>query len=386
MKKKKKLWIVDALSFVGFLFSLKPSITGYAVHEWLGLAVGGVLLVHLLMHSNWILCVMKNFGSVKAKMRLNFMIDLFLGISFLLILITGVIISDILSLILSARIFLFVRNVHVISSYAALGLLFIKIGTHVDWIVNTTKGMFGFKSRAVKKPILAISANEISSGAMCGSENPNLVAKNQSRREFMRLTVFGGLGIVVAGKGLLDWNQAQQDFIDKSSQDSITSNQNTDILTTAETNSQPVLVSNIELDPLLEGVSACRKGFQCEYPGRCHDYQDVNNNGLCDLGEVLAFSLAAQSIAIEPSSPSNEGEIVVEDLDMIATSSVFVGEESFEESGTENQRTGRGNGNGSGKNKKTCPYVLHCSYPGNCSLYRDEDRNGLCDLGEATTY
>ena len=53
MNQKKKNWIVDLVCFVGFLLSLKPSITGFSIHEWLGIAVCGVLIVHLLMHWRW---------------------------------------------------------------------------------------------------------------------------------------------------------------------------------------------------------------------------------------------------------------------------------------------------------------------------------------------
>ncbi|HQN43871.1 MAG TPA: hypothetical protein PLA25_07035, partial [Anaerolineaceae bacterium] len=29
----------------------------------------------------------------------------------------------------------------------------------------------------------------------------------------------------------------------------------------------------------------CRKGRHCTFPGQCHSYTDLNNNGYCDLGE-----------------------------------------------------------------------------------------------------
>jgi hypothetical protein len=32
-------------------------------------------------------------------------------------------------------------------------------------------------------------------------------------------------------------------------------------------------------------AGTCLRDKSCSYPGKCNDYTDINNNGLCDLGE-----------------------------------------------------------------------------------------------------
>lgn len=34
-----------------------------------------------------------------------------------------------------------------------------------------------------------------------------------------------------------------------------------------------------------ELAGTCPRNKSCSYPGKCNDYTDLNNNGLCDLGE-----------------------------------------------------------------------------------------------------
>ena len=43
--KQKYNWIIDALSFGGFLGSLWLDLTGLTVHQWLGLGVGALATI-----------------------------------------------------------------------------------------------------------------------------------------------------------------------------------------------------------------------------------------------------------------------------------------------------------------------------------------------------
>ena len=46
--KQKRNWIIDAVLFGGFLGALWLDLTGVAVHQWLGLAVGALATYHLV--------------------------------------------------------------------------------------------------------------------------------------------------------------------------------------------------------------------------------------------------------------------------------------------------------------------------------------------------
>ena len=53
--------LVDAAIFGGFLLATDPHATGQAIHEWLGIAFGATIIVHLLLHWKWIVNVVRRF-------------------------------------------------------------------------------------------------------------------------------------------------------------------------------------------------------------------------------------------------------------------------------------------------------------------------------------
>ena len=52
--KQKHNWLIDAALFTGFLLSFWLELTGVAVHQWLGIAIGAVAGYHLLKHWAWV--------------------------------------------------------------------------------------------------------------------------------------------------------------------------------------------------------------------------------------------------------------------------------------------------------------------------------------------
>ena len=52
--KQKRNWIIDAVLFGGFLVALWLDLTGVAVHQWLGIAVGALAGYHLVAHWSWV--------------------------------------------------------------------------------------------------------------------------------------------------------------------------------------------------------------------------------------------------------------------------------------------------------------------------------------------
>jgi cytochrome b len=64
--------IVDAAIFAGFLVATDPRATGQAIHEWLGIAFGATIIVHLLLHWKWIVNVVRRFFSrLPGQVRIN---------------------------------------------------------------------------------------------------------------------------------------------------------------------------------------------------------------------------------------------------------------------------------------------------------------------------
>jgi hypothetical protein len=56
-------WL-DGLLLVAYTFAYSLGFTGIAIHEWLGIGLGVVLLVHLTLHWDW---VIRTTGSCSAE-------------------------------------------------------------------------------------------------------------------------------------------------------------------------------------------------------------------------------------------------------------------------------------------------------------------------------
>ena len=282
---KKKIWIVDTFALAGFLLAFYPAWTGYDLHEWLGLAVGLVLMLHLAQHWHWVSSMNRNMHTVKGNARLKYLLDVMMATSITTIIATGLLISSLLDLNLTHYEFWFI--VHVASSYVSLALLFWKIGLHWNLIKGTVSKAIGFSGDTVK-----------------------LSPEQLSRRSFLRTVGFAGIGLVVLARKL---GSLQNNFkaVSAASGKSASlpadgptpeSGQNlaqgaalTPESTQTITSQTPYAQSSIvevpatplpEVTPVVQTwQTLCR--FSCAYPGKCSKYQDNNQNGLCDRGEPI---------------------------------------------------------------------------------------------------
>jgi hypothetical protein len=161
MNKTKLNLHVDIVLTVAFLVALKPFSTGLAIHEWLGLAIGGTLVVHTMLHWRWVVAITRKLfakaprtkgckRAVAGKMRLCYGLDVGLLIAFALIIVTGVSMSGVVLPLLSIpdifsiinhRLLTYatIADVHKLSSYLTLVLLVVKLVVHRAWIVNAVK-------------------------------------------------------------------------------------------------------------------------------------------------------------------------------------------------------------------------------------------------------
>lgn len=282
---KKKIWVIDILAFIGFLLTFKPQITGYTFHEWLGLAVGFALLVHVCQHWRWVTCITRTLGRVKAKLCIRYFLDCLMGLGLTMIILTGLAMSSILNLEL--RNYEAWRIVHFSASYIMLILLVAKIALHWNLINNMiTKAFSRPGNQAIMTP------------------------EQVSRRKFLKDAGFASMGLaglLVAGagvKGLLknvsgasatdDSQTATQ--VEQAATAQPTATKELTRATTSTTTSntiataQPTATYTIEptATPTMivqTGRALCNK--HCAYPGRCRDYVDNNRNGLCDRGEYI---------------------------------------------------------------------------------------------------
>jgi len=132
--------LIDIAAFIAFLIAFAPYSTGIPVHEWLGIAVGGVVVVHLLLHWDWIVkTIRKSFGKMTLRKRINFILDVLLFIDTAVIIFTGLMISEVAmpALGFALPFFPIYITMHSLSANLAILIIGLHVALHWKWIVKT---------------------------------------------------------------------------------------------------------------------------------------------------------------------------------------------------------------------------------------------------------
>ena len=144
MSLKTNFWI-DLLVFAGFLIALEPHITGSSIHEWLTLSGAGVMVIHLLIHWDWVVkAILRFFKDARNIVRLNFVLALLIFIGFTAIITSG--------LVISRTVVPFFGlpspndrgwgSIHELASNLTLLLVTIHFALHWDWVVKAVRRLF----------------------------------------------------------------------------------------------------------------------------------------------------------------------------------------------------------------------------------------------------
>ena len=150
-KAKRNLYL-DVASGIGYLVALYPAWTGLKWHEWLGVAIGGALLTHLLLHWRWVMAIIKRLlGKLAARARIRYVVDGALLSAFLVLIGSGVVISSVFempyTLGLSIGAFAFWIRVHAISSDVTVALVSLHLALHSRWIAENVRRLFPRRRR-----------------------------------------------------------------------------------------------------------------------------------------------------------------------------------------------------------------------------------------------
>ena len=93
-KKILRLLLVDAVLLGGFWLVNQVRLTGIAFHEWFGIALGLILILHLVMHWRWVVNIVKKFFKRNGLVQhLKLVLDIFGFAAFFTIIISGMLIS-----------------------------------------------------------------------------------------------------------------------------------------------------------------------------------------------------------------------------------------------------------------------------------------------------
>jgi len=157
-RQKKKIsptkvnYLLDIAIFIAFLLAMEPRLTNIAIHEWLSIAFAATIIVHLLLHWQWLVATTRRFlRKVARQARLNYILNALFFIDMTLIIFTGIMISEVALPQLGIRVAsdFFWRQLHSMTADAGVLILGLHVALHWKWILNTTK-------RYLLKPVLSL--------------------------------------------------------------------------------------------------------------------------------------------------------------------------------------------------------------------------------------
>ncbi len=133
---------LDIAIFMAFVLAMTPRTTGIPVHEWLSIAFAACVVVHLLLHWEWIVGVApKFFARLFHESRLNFVVDSVFFLAMILIMVSGFALSKVAlpALGISLPFSLVWKRIHGMAAEIALITLGIHCGLHARWIAFNGK-------------------------------------------------------------------------------------------------------------------------------------------------------------------------------------------------------------------------------------------------------
>lgn len=139
-----RLYVIDMSLLALFLLVMNVPLTGIAIHEWLGLAIGVAVVTHLLQHGDWIATTTKRIierTSFRNQLNYWLMAGLFAG--FGTIIVSGIVISEVAIpwLGISTAASTFWLWLHLASINWVLAVTAVHVALNWKWIVSTTVRM-----------------------------------------------------------------------------------------------------------------------------------------------------------------------------------------------------------------------------------------------------
>jgi hypothetical protein len=141
---EKTRYVMDAILFIGFVLVCTPKATGIVIHEWASLLFIVPLIVHLLLHWNWMKTLPAKFKrSMSGQNRFNTFWDFLFYIIMLLSILSGFLVSEALlpQLGLPIEIQQVWSMLHHNVSNLLMPMLGIHLALHWKWIKSMTKRM-----------------------------------------------------------------------------------------------------------------------------------------------------------------------------------------------------------------------------------------------------
>jgi hypothetical protein len=135
---------LDVTIFSAFACAYSLGFTGLSIHEWLGLSLGVVLLVHLTSHWDWVIRTTVRVVRWRGPDRFIYLVNLMLLFTMTLCIASGVAISQVALPALGVHVSGsgFWGSMHSLTARLTLALLTLHVGLRWRWLVGVVTQMF----------------------------------------------------------------------------------------------------------------------------------------------------------------------------------------------------------------------------------------------------
>ena len=136
----------DAAILVGYTVAYSYGFTGVVIHEWLGIALGIALLLHITLHWDWVVRTTGRLLRPRGPDKLIWLVNLALLVAMTLCVASGILISRValpelrISLPLDDP---FWGRVHSLTAEATLGLVPVHVTLRWRWIAGVGRRLVG---------------------------------------------------------------------------------------------------------------------------------------------------------------------------------------------------------------------------------------------------
>jgi hypothetical protein len=134
--------MIDIGIFAAVLLALEPSFTGLPIHEWFALSLAGMMIIHLLVHWQWMVRVTGDFfRNLFHNSRLNYIVDALFFVAFTAAVMTGLMVSHIVMPFLNIKVSSdpVWPKLHGLAADATLYLTALHTALHWEWCVKMGK-------------------------------------------------------------------------------------------------------------------------------------------------------------------------------------------------------------------------------------------------------
>ncbi|GHB77415.1 hypothetical protein GCM10008107_28660 [Psychrosphaera saromensis] len=140
----KTRYVMDVLLLFSFMLISAPQSTGIAAHEWLSLFFVVPLVIHLLLHWDWIKkSFLRLFTRIQGKERFSIIWNYLLYLLMLTVFVSGFLVSVALlpALNIDLNIQGFWSKIHHDSATLIMPMLGVHLALYWSWIVKLSKQM-----------------------------------------------------------------------------------------------------------------------------------------------------------------------------------------------------------------------------------------------------